>query len=70
MKKEENPPHDAFAEMFIEEFQVINRQPSYKGKESQAEDPLVVFAYCVLLPIFFASLTILGIIIWKTIFGG
>ncbi|MAT43323.1 MAG: hypothetical protein CL609_13365 [Anaerolineaceae bacterium] len=69
MKKvEENKQHDAFAEMFIEELQIIKRQPNQKEKESH-EDPLVLFAYWILLPLFFASITVLAIVIFNMLFG-
>lgn len=69
MKKvEENKQHDAFAEMFIEELQVLRRQPNQKEKENN-EDPLVLFAYWILLPLFFASITVLTIVIFNTLFG-
>lgn len=69
MKKvEDSKQHDAFAEMFIEELQVIKRQPYQNEKESN-EDPLVLFAYWVLLPLFFASITVLAIVIFNAMFG-
>lgn len=70
MKKvEDNKQHDAFAEMFIEELQVIKRQ-SFQTEKDTSEDPWLVFAYWILLPLFFASITVLGIVIFNTLFGG
>ena len=69
MKKEQdNKQHDAFAEMFIEELQLIKRQPPQKENEI-SEDPLVIFAYWVLLPLFFASITVSVIVIMSVLFG-
>jgi uncharacterized membrane protein len=69
MKKvEKNKQHDAFAEMFIEELQVLKRQPKQKEKET-SEDPLVLFAYWILLPLFFASITVLAIVIFNALFS-
>jgi len=66
-RQNDTKQHDAFAEMFVEEIQLIKRQPQTSEKEHN-EDPMIVFAYWVLLPMFFASVTILMIALFNLIF--
>ncbi len=63
--KEESKQLEMMAELFTDQFQVTNCQ----NQKETNDDPWDEFAFWVLLPLFFASMTALVIVIIKSLWG-
>ena len=67
-KEEENRIHEALADRYFQDIQVIQR-PIVRPAKTEQQDPLVVFAYWVILPLFSACATMLVIMFVGMLLG-